>query len=237
MIQMGDTKGIDQRRRRALAPRSAAASAVSRFRMRSRAGECTPTSSCWAARRLRLTPARNGYGWIMRYVELRRHTDNDGDRLTAQGITDAERIGRDGLHPPYAAFVSTGAARATQMVTILRHAAGQDDMEITSAIGLRSSVEDRWRTAAKVAGKGADLDSMRKVDPDLVDHESRLLGFSLRQIIEAMPEGGRALVIGHSPTNEAAVLGLTGEIVPPLGKGDGILLIEERGTYRVEPLG
>jgi hypothetical protein len=57
----------------------------------------------------------------MRYVELRRHTDNDGDRLTPQGAADAEMIGRDRLHPPYAAFVSTGAARATQ---ILRHAAG-----------------------------------------------------------------------------------------------------------------
>jgi phosphohistidine phosphatase SixA len=173
----------------------------------------------------------------MRYVELRRHTDNDGDRLTAQGIADAERIGRDGLHPPYAAFVSTGAQRATQMVTILRHAAGQDDVEITSAIGLRSSVEDRWRAAAKAAGKGADLEAMRSVDPDLVEHESRLLGFSLRQIVEALPEGGRAMVVGHSPTNEAAVLGLAGEIVPPLAKGDGVLLIEEGGTYRMEPLG
>ena len=181
--------------------------------------------------------ARNGYGWLMRYVELRRHTDNDGDRLTAQGISDAERIGRDVLHPPYTVFVSTGAQRATQMAMILRHAAGQDDVEITAASGLRSSVEDRWRAAAKAAGKGADLEAIRRVDPDLVEHESRLLGLSLRQIVEALPEGGRALVIGHSPTNEAAVLGLAGEVVPPLGKGDGILLIEERGTYRAEPLG
>ena len=62
----------------------------------------------------------------MRYVELRRHTDNEGDRLTPQGAADAEMIGRGGLHPPYAAFVSTGAARATQMLEILRRAAGQD---------------------------------------------------------------------------------------------------------------
>ena len=46
----------------------------------------------------------------MRYVELRRHTDNDGDRLTSQGVADAEVIGRARLHPPYSAFVSTGAA-------------------------------------------------------------------------------------------------------------------------------
>jgi hypothetical protein len=47
----------------------------------------------------------------MRYVELRRHTDNDGDKLSEKGVADAEAIGKTGLHPPYAAFVSTGAER------------------------------------------------------------------------------------------------------------------------------
>ncbi len=106
-----------------------------------------------------------GHDPLMRYVELRRHTDNEGDRLTPQGVADAEVIGRDGLHPPYAAYVSTGAARATQMLEILRHAAGQDEMPISSATGLRSPDEDRWRQAAKAAGKGANLDAIRAVDP------------------------------------------------------------------------
>lgn len=76
----------------------------------------------------------------MRYVELRRHTDNDGDRLTPQGIANAEAIA---VHPPYAAFV-----------------------------------------------------------------------------------------VRHSPTNEAAVPGLTAQVVPPLGKGD--LITEDAGQYQVE---
>src|SRR5207247_2683917 len=173
----------------------------------------------------------------MRYVELRRHTDNDGDRLTPQGVADAEAIGRDRLHPPYTAFVSTGAARATQMLEILRHAAGQDDVPIAEATGLRSSVEDRWREAARAAGKGADLEAMRAVDPALVERESWLLGSVLRQVVDGLPAGGRALVVGHSPTNEAAVLGLAGRVVAPLGKGEGVLLIEDGGHYRVEPLG
>jgi phosphohistidine phosphatase SixA len=172
----------------------------------------------------------------MRYMELRRHTDYEGDRLTSQGAEDAEMIGRDRLRPPYAAFVSSGAARATRMLEILRHAAGQDDTPITVAAGLRSSVEDRWRQAAKAAGKGADLEAMRAIDPDLVERESWLLGSALRQVVEGLPEGGRALVVGHSPTTEAAVLGLAGRLVPPLGKGEGILLTEDGGDYRVEPL-
>jgi phosphohistidine phosphatase SixA len=173
----------------------------------------------------------------MRYVELLRHTANDGDRLTPQGVADAEEMGHHRLHPPYAAFVSTGAARCTQMLEILRRAAGQDEIPITLAIGLRSSVEDRWRDAAKSAGKGADVEAMRAVDPDLVERESWLLGLALRQVVDGLDEGGRALVVGHSPTNEAAVLGLTGRAIAPLGKGEGVLLIEDGGDYRVEPLG
>ena len=172
----------------------------------------------------------------MRYVELRRHTDNDGDELTAQGVADAQAIGREGLRPPYAAFVSSGAARATEMVTILRHAAGQDDSTILEVTGLRSTVEDRWRTAATAAGKGATVEQIRAVDPDLVDHEERLLGAALRGIVESLPDGGRALVVGHSPTNEAAVAGLTGQTVEPLGKGDGVLLAEDGGRFTVAPL-
>jgi phosphohistidine phosphatase SixA len=171
----------------------------------------------------------------MRYVELRRHTENDGDRLTPRGVADAEAIGGQ-LRPPYAAFVSTGAVRCTEMLKILRAAADQDEVPITNAIGLRSSVEDRWRDAAKTAGKGADVEAIREVDPELVERESWLLGTALRQVVDALPEGGRALVVGHSPTNEAAVLGLTGRAMPPLGRGEGILLIEDTGSYRIEPL-
>jgi phosphohistidine phosphatase SixA len=172
----------------------------------------------------------------MRYVELRRHTDNEGDRLTPAGVADAEAIGRGRLRPPYAAFVSTGAARATQMLEILRRAAEQPETPITEATGLRSTVEDRWRQTAKAAGKGADLDAMRAVDPELVDRESWLLASVLREVIQGLPDGGRALVVGHSPTNEAAVLGLVGQVVAPLDKGEGVLLIEDGGNYRVEPL-
>jgi hypothetical protein len=172
----------------------------------------------------------------MRYVELRRHTDNDGDRLSVQGLADAEAIGRTDLHPPYALFVSTGAERATEMLHILRSAAGQEEAPIIPETALRSAVEDRWREAAKAAGKGASLEEMRAVDPDLVEHESRLLGAALQGIVAALPEEGRALIVGHSPTNEAAVCGLTGQIIAPLGKGEGVLIVEDAGRYEVHPL-
>jgi hypothetical protein len=48
--------------------------------------------------------------------------------------------------------------------------------------------------------------------------------------------GGRALVVGHSPTNEAAVLGLTGETVEAMSKGSGVLIVVDDEETRVEPL-
>lgn len=169
-------------------------------------------------------------------LELWRHTDNDGDELTDAGVADAAAIGQDRLDPPYDVFVSTGAARATRMAEILRGAAGQEDYDVREEPGLRSQVEDRWRDAAKAAGKGADVEAMRGQDPDLVEQESRLLGEALRSVLDALPEDGRGLVVGHSPTNEAAVLGLTGSVIAPLGKGEAVLVTEQDGQYAVEPL-
>jgi phosphohistidine phosphatase SixA len=172
----------------------------------------------------------------MKYLEIRRHTDNEGDTLTADGILAAEAVGQTGLHPPYTLFASTGAARATQTVEILRHAAGQDDEPVLALPGLRSSVEDRWKAASKAAGQGADLEAVRQVDPDLVDSETRLLGHALGEVLDALPEEGRALVVGHSPTNEAAVLGLTGTLVPPLGTGAGVLVTQTGDGFEVSRL-
>ncbi len=179
--------------------------------------------------------ATTGQDPLMRYAELRRPTGNQGDRLTPRGVADAEMTGREGLHPPYAAFVSAGAARATQMPEILRHAAGQDDTPITAATGLRSPAENRWRDAARAAGQRADPEDIRAIDPDLAERESLLPASVLRQVAEGLPEGGRALAAGHSPASEAAVPGLAGRVVPPPGKGQGVLLAADGGACRVEP--
>lgn len=178
-----------------------------------------------------------GYTPSVRSIELLRHTENDGDRLTPEGIAAAEVIGRELLTPGYALFGSTGAGRATEMVEILRRSVGQEDVPVTEFEGLRSSVEDRWRAAAKVAGKGADLEAIRTRDPDLVERESILLGAALRGVFDMLPDGGRGLVVGHSPTNEAAVLGLTGKSVGPLGKGEGVLVVEDDGRFQVRLMG
>ncbi len=55
-------------------------------------------------------------------------------------------------------------------------------------------------------------------------------------MLERLGEGERALAVGHSPTNEAAVLGLTGQVGAPLAKGAGVLVVADGERFQVEPL-
>jgi broad specificity phosphatase PhoE len=172
---------------------------------------------------------------MARYVELRRHTDNDGDALTDDGVCAALEVGRS-LAGGYDLLVSSGAQRATQTLACFACALGEPvPGGAVVEDGLRSRVEDRWRDAYKRAGSG-DLASLREADPDLVREDSAELAAALGRVLERLPDGGRALAVGHSPTNEAAVLGLTGTIIEPMGKGAGVLVVAEGDETRVEPL-
>jgi broad specificity phosphatase PhoE len=140
------------------------------------------------------------------------------------------------LRGGYDLAVSTGAQRATQTLACFLAVLAQPvPGGVVVEPGLRSQVEDRWRLAYQKAGSGA-LDALREADPELVAEDSERLGAALRRVLDGLPNDGRGLVVGHSPTNEAAVLGLTGEIVPPLAKGAGILVAAGDDGYQVELL-
>jgi broad specificity phosphatase PhoE len=173
---------------------------------------------------------------LTKEVELRRHTDADEDVLTAEGVSAALQIGA-GLRGGYHVAVSTGAQRATQTLACFLAALGE---RVPGGAmveqGLRSQVEDRWRAASAKAGSG-ELAALREADPELVGEDSERLGAALRSVVERLPDDGRALVVGHSPTNAAAIFGLTGEIVAPLAKGAGVLVVVDDDGYRIESLG
>jgi len=172
---------------------------------------------------------------MARYVELRRHADSNGDLLTEEGVRTALEVGRR-LTGPYVLLVSSGAQRATQ--TLACFACMLSDPVSGGAIvepGLRSDVEDRWRAAYRTAGSG-ELSALQEADPELVREDSGRLAAGLRRILDRVTDGERALAVGHSPTNEAAVLGLTGELVAPMSKGAGVLVVLDGDQARVEPL-
>jgi broad specificity phosphatase PhoE len=172
---------------------------------------------------------------MTKHVELRRHTDNDGDYLTPEGVAAALEVGRS-LTGPYDLMISSGAQRATQTLACFLAAMGRA-MEGGVIVDerFRSKDEDRWKRAYKKGGAG-DLESFRQADPELVETESKTFGAALRTAFERLPDNGRALVVGHSPMNEAAIYGLTGQVVEPLSKGAGVVVTAaEDGSYRVMP--
>lgn len=172
---------------------------------------------------------------MAKYLELRRHTDNEGDVLTPDGVRAALEIGRR-LAGGYHVLVSSGAQRATQTAAcLLAGLAEEVPAGMVVEPRLRSQREDEWRAAYREAGSG-ELAAFRRVTPELVAQEASALAEGLRAVLDLVPEGGRALVVGHSPTNEAAVLGLTGEEIGSLGKGEGVLVVVEGDGFRVEGL-
>jgi broad specificity phosphatase PhoE len=173
---------------------------------------------------------------MVKSVELRRHTASDGDVLTREGIEAAVAVGAR-LEGDYDLLVSSGAQRATQTLACFLAGLGRavpggvvvDDR-------FRSSVEDRWFAAYKRAGAG-DIEALRTVDASLVEEESALFSKALEDILGQLPDGGRALIVGHSPMHEAAIYGLTGEMVDPIKKGAGALVVvDAQGSFRVEAL-
>lgn len=168
-------------------------------------------------------------------VELRRHTASEGDDLTPEGIQAAVEIGRR-LDGGYDLLISSGAQRATQTLACFLAGHGRQMVTgVTVDSRFRSEVEDKWFDAYKKSGAG-DLGSFLKADPDLVESEARRFGEALRDVFESLRDGGRALIVGHSPMHEAAVYGLTGTIVAPISKGAGVLISAEGDAYKVEEI-
>ncbi len=169
----------------------------------------------------------------MKTIELLRHTANEGDALTPDGIAAAVEIG-GALTGGYSIAVSSGAQRATQTIGCLLAGLGEEvPGGVVVVEALRSKVEDRWREAYRAAGAG-DLESLQGVDPDLVAADSEALAQGLRAAFSLLPEGGRAIAVGHSPTNEAAVYGLTRVMIEPMQKGEGVLITDDAGSLSVQ---
>lgn len=171
----------------------------------------------------------------MRALELRRHAnrDPDEDRLSSDGEILAERIGKD-LEGPYDAVFTSPARRAAETVAWFLRGLGHPMPAMHGvAEGLMSEAVDRWRNAAKAAGSGR-IDAVERVDPELVEKESAVLGDTVRRLLADLHDGGRGLAVGHSPLIEAAVYGLTGTVVDPLRECEGVLLVDDEGEVRLD---
>ncbi len=173
----------------------------------------------------------------MREIELRRHAKRQPgvDALSDEGRAQAEDVGRT-MATDYASIFVSPARRAAETVAWFLRASGQQLPVHAVVPGLASAREDEWRSAA-TAGGSSRVDAMAEQDPEMVGAESRRLAEALEELFEQVPEGERALAVGHTPLIEAAVYGLTGVIVEPLGECEGVsVILEDEGRYRIREL-
>jgi phosphohistidine phosphatase SixA len=148
----------------------------------------------------------------MRRLELRRHArrDPDADRLSADGCSQAEDVGRAARARYNVVFVSPAARAAETAAWILRGAGQQLPPDHAVIPGL--------------AGK----------DPSGGTPEAMAEG--VRALLDQTPDGGLGLAISHTPFVERAALGLTGREVSPMGECEGILVVDRDGVLEVEEL-
>jgi phosphohistidine phosphatase SixA len=158
------------------------------------------------------TPLRGeGRTPALRSLELRRHArrDPDADRLSPEGRLQAEDVGRK-LAGGYAIVYVAPAERAAETAAWFLRGLGEQlpDHGVVPGLG------------GKAPGS-SDPAGMAE---------------TVRGLLAGVPEGARALAVGHTPLIERAAEGLTGERIDPLGECEGILITEEDGSLRVREL-
>jgi phosphohistidine phosphatase SixA len=148
----------------------------------------------------------------MKQLEVRRHARRDpaADRLSAQGRSEAEDLGRSATGTRYdVVFVSPAARAAETAAWFLRGAGVQlPDHEVVPGLGGQDA-------------SGGSPEGMAA---------------GLRLLLERVPDDGRGLAISHTPLVERGALGLTGHEIGGLRELEGILITLEGDDVAVREL-
>jgi phosphohistidine phosphatase SixA len=148
----------------------------------------------------------------MKQLEVRRHARRDpaADRLSPQGRSEAEDLGRSAAGTRYDVVFVSPAARAAETAAWFLRGAGLQLPDHQVVPGL--------------AGRDASGGSP----------EGMAAGFRL--LLDHIPEDGRGLAFGHTPLVERGAFGLTGIEIEALRELEGILITFDGDEVAVEEL-
>ena len=149
----------------------------------------------------------------MKQLEVRRHARRDptADRLTPQGRSEAEDLGRSAAGTRYDVVFVSPAARAAETAAWFLRGAG---------LQLR-----HHEVIPGLAGRDASGGSPEGV----------AAGFRL--LLERVPDGGRGIAFGHTPLVERGAFGLSDRRIEPLAELEGILItLADDGAVAVDEL-
>lgn len=148
----------------------------------------------------------------MKQLELRRHAKRDpsSGRLSPQGRAQAEDVGRASPAGYDAVFVSP-AERAAETAAWIIRGSGRQLPEHGVVPGLAGKDETGGSPEGMAAG--------------------------VRALLDAVPEGGLGLAVGHTPFVERAMSGLTGCQPAPFAELEGIrVTVHADGRLDVEEI-
>jgi phosphohistidine phosphatase SixA len=148
----------------------------------------------------------------MKQLELIRHATRDPseDKLSPAGRAMAEDHGR-GAGTQYVAVFVSPAQRAAETAAWILRGAGQRLPDHSVIPGLAGQDASGGSPEGMAAG--------------------------IRNLLDQIPEGGRALAVSHTPLVERAALGLAGEEVEPMRECEGLLVtLHDDGRLQVEQI-
>jgi broad specificity phosphatase PhoE len=135
----------------------------------------------------------------IRYLEIRRHTMriHPGQRLSQPGIDLARRIGRS--VGPFDRVITSSVPRAYETAVAMGFAVDEQYDELAT---MPEGVEDdvgSWDVGYAMFGQAV------KHDGPTADYAAKLAAF-YRSVVEALPDGGKALVVTHGGIVEAGAV-------------------------------
>jgi phosphohistidine phosphatase SixA len=151
-------------------------------------------------------------GSVVKVLELYRHARRDPteDRLAPEGRAGAEDLGRSITSPFDVVFTSPAQRAAETVAWILR--------------GMHAQLPAEHAVVPGLAGRGTDGSPVQ-------------LARVLSEVLDAIPHGGRALAVSHTPIVEKATEGLTGRAIAPLSELEGVrLTVSDDGSIGLDEL-
>lgn len=154
--------------------------------------------------------------------------------LSTLGVRRAKLFGeyhlRNQLTPTH--LICTPYTRTLQTLAALIEGHGQ----IVAAQFICSPLLAHFRTewGRIYATHGSDLAAIRELMPDFIAEESATMAGHLGNIVRGLPDGARALIVGHAPGIELAVLGLADRVIRPCAELEGVQLeFEDSDSVRI----
>lgn len=148
-----------------------------------------------------------------------RHTLNDGDALTDDGVESALEVGRSLADRNFSLVVVSGMQRAAQTAACVLAAGSTSGVKgVFVHEGFGSDDWKGWGDLIKRTGSG-NVQDLASADDDRYRQVRERVNDAMNWTARKLGSDGDALIVSHSPIIEFAIWELTGRPPTPFERG------------------